>query len=377
MPQCQCLTQKGKQCIRKAVVNSQYCLQHRYCSQSIVKKKLPRQLNALSGPSTFLFFKNLEGKRILLLGEAHDTYGICTTNCQKGSQCPTQIYEVHEWLSDLAKNAPQCLDIFVEQDYQTNVQTGGKPLGEYGAPIEAVSDQFKICNNVDKTSCYSQFNNNLRYHYIDLRPLDNLSQLDYWMEKYPDATYSAGNEMQQYFYDHRQQIFDYAFGYNEDGCYYNVFLTLIGDQIKHQFDDNAFDVEDSNKFRQTYLKYIKKQQSKTNNASFILSTLYEVYMESNEPILKLIFNIPMELYFLHRFFIIFDEKKLERGPKACWDRQFKKIINSIIYVGDAHAQIYKQFFLKLSRGLIRPDIDIVNDYSNKCIQLNQPFDFFA
>jgi hypothetical protein len=63
----------------------------------------PRQLKKLSGPSSFAFYPNLLGRRILLLGISHRTTQTCSCTVKVvGSSC----YDVHQWLGDLAISGP-------------------------------------------------------------------------------------------------------------------------------------------------------------------------------------------------------------------------------------------------------------------------------
>ena len=106
------------------------------------------------------------------MGEAHNAIGRCKeTYCEeKGTGC--NFYEVHQWLGDLSKNAPECLDIFLETEYlyaSNEEQIGGSPLKNFNNGIAAIKDEFKDClTNIakNKDRCYSD---HLRFHYIDVR----------------------------------------------------------------------------------------------------------------------------------------------------------------------------------------------------------------
>src|SRR5438128_2094085 len=130
MTRCQCLKNDGRKCTRMASTKTGddplYCWQHQKCqikSTQIVEKPkkkstqivetvspLPlwRRLTFLSGPISFVFYPNLNGKKILLMGEQHKMLNLCSLNLcpvskQKKKVC--QIYEIHQWLKDLAINA--------------------------------------------------------------------------------------------------------------------------------------------------------------------------------------------------------------------------------------------------------------------------------
>src|SRR5581483_2182367 len=96
-----------------------------------IQKKSPRHLTVLSGPNQFIFFPDINGKRVLLLGDVHNPIGRCKqTDCdEQKNSC--HIYEIQQWLRDLAQQAPECLDIFLETQYldlSCENQCGGKPL---------------------------------------------------------------------------------------------------------------------------------------------------------------------------------------------------------------------------------------------------------
>src|SRR5258706_772781 len=123
----------------------------------------PRKLSILSGPISFTFYHDLQGRRVLLLGDRHDAVHLCNVNvCNiDRKQLDYHVYEVHDWLMDLAKSSPECLDIFCELPYiikkghNFNIygqSIPNKPLKEYSAPIYAVRSKFRYCLN-DPLKC--------------------------------------------------------------------------------------------------------------------------------------------------------------------------------------------------------------------------------
>ena len=71
------------------------------------RKLIPecRKINNLSGPIFLSYYPNLEGRRILILGERHDNESICKDK---------NVYEVHQWIKDLAENSSYEIDLFLE-----------------------------------------------------------------------------------------------------------------------------------------------------------------------------------------------------------------------------------------------------------------------
>jgi hypothetical protein len=251
-------------------------------------------------------------------------------------------------------------------------QYGGKLLKDYDAPLHAIWDEFSVCQKPDKKDCYSKMGQSVRYHYVDTRVFENIKgivindQLVSWLWSKGSQTASAGDEFSKCFVSYKDDIFKYLFGLSDDGFYYHTFLSLIGHKIGEKFD-----IDQQKKYHQLYLEHLKKEQSKSY-ASNLDKGLLKVYKDSTQSFLTLIICAHMDLYFLHRLFIAFDKQKLSRGPSKCQAETYPR--NIIIYVGDAHANNYADVFEVMS---VKPDLKIINDYSSKCIELSQPFDFFS
>lgn len=146
-----------------------------------------RQLQILSGPNLLAFFPDIEGKKILLLGEVHTSRKMCYSKiCQKKvNDC--YIYRIHEWLYHLSLIAPQCLDIFIEHNYlyEHFLPDFDKPViikitpGGTKSPLEAIRYAFGPCYTSiaeKKSKCISD---KLRYHYIDVRTYDDPDKVSF------------------------------------------------------------------------------------------------------------------------------------------------------------------------------------------------------
>jgi hypothetical protein len=85
-------------------------------------------------------------------------------------------------------------------------------------------------------------------------------------------------------------------------------------------------------------------------------------------------DLPMDIYLLSRLFIIFDKKKMNRGPIGCRDQKYREIKNAIVYIGDMHTKFCTRSFSKDFE--VNPKIEIINGIYNKCVELEEPFDVF-
>jgi hypothetical protein len=132
-----------------------------------------------------------------------------------------------------------------------------------------------------------------------------------------------------------------------------------------------------------YYKHIDKELLKMDpliDTNKFLSTLLEIYLNwPNSTDIVLITDVPMDLYFLSRLFIKFDEKKMNRGPVGCRDPQYTEIKNAIVCGGSIHTDIYEKFLMSYFKK--EPDIYIYiyiyKEYADKYIEFDQPFDFFS
>jgi hypothetical protein len=326
---------------------------------NIIMKKISslhncRKLIKLSGPSVFKFYDNINGKRILLLGEVHNIYRLCNRK--------DNIYEIHNWLYDLAENAPECLDLFVEDIYMSAKHKKNlKNIKAYGAPIPAVRDKF-INYNSQKS----------RYHQVDIRQ-GEVSE-DPFISMYYFFAKKNINKLESDELDiiisnfNKKNIISYILGidtseFNKD--YYLEFLSAI-----NKFLGANFIISNKNKFP---FKIIDKELSKMNKSidkHAFIQTLYKLYIK--QTLIHALSTIFMDIYVLSRLFITFDKLKMSRGPRAC--QKYIEPKNVIIYGGRDHIDVYANFFERFFK--IKPIINIVNSTKNQCITLPKSFDFF-
>ena len=345
-------------------------------------KNSSREVEILSGPISFHFYPDISGKRILLLGDKHVNESLCENQTSKGG------YEVHKWLKDLSEIAPQCLDIFCEDEYyvhnlppppspilpQTpslnskNQQRGGsQALKDYDNPLSAVGSIFipymfnQKCSDI------------MRYHYIDIRSFihhDNsqsyIRNLFYYMDdqisnndmKYFNRkwdTITKKDKLIKYYLGFDLTLKDLFIEYCQD-CAKIANIKLDLDQIRNEI--------------QIVWGLISKRLSKTTlDTNRFFSTILPIL--ARESSADCIQTAIMDVYTILRIFTRFQITNIERGPLKCYQ---KEISNVIIYAGNFHIQVYVQFFQDYFE--IKPLINHPNQNDTQCIQLEKPFDYF-
>lgn len=354
----------------------------------------PRALKELSGISYFSFFRNVNGKRFLFLGEFHETRSLCKNGYST---------EVQDWLYDLSQEAPECLDLFVETKYileETEpfyeLTYGG--LKNFHNPAEAILQNFRNCNVRHNKVC----RDNLRFHFVDARyflfsghkvsnPLSNFAQLTYSYKRTADISYFASRV--------HELIAFLVYGWNRQNFHgENLFQYLIAtltDEISNTSYTSREFVE-TTKYLELYFDLIRKELTKLPDKTRFLSVFYELKLrdiieqDPNDLIVLLwgLALIPMDLYTLIRMFIVFEESKMQRSPAKCRKTSSPKYI--IAECGYFHAKFFNSFISTYFD--IKPDILVDNDNytgfedtimrSNEyqtefqCIKLDKSFDFF-
>ena len=361
-------------------------------------------MKTLSGPTHFEYFPDINGKRLLLLGERHNIENICKINPNIKN-----VQEVHNWLLELAMTTPTCLDLFVEtyinEYYQTDIT---KPLNEFNSPLTAIRQKFEFCNltkgkNIVRTKCPID---NLRYHLVDVRELESRSFRT-------DESYTTFDDLNKMLVDKKlllaqidmdtikniltvnyDNIINYISGLYEDQIgkkmYYKILEIMLKnyDKEKGIFSKLLFKskykkyIESYENYRINYLKLINKQKNKIKNLNtdFFMDCLKNAYKEITSSYKDIfikfyitILDINMDVYCLLRYLHVYDNNKLERGPEKCRSKEFNQNKYSIIYGGSAHIITYGNFFKEYYN--IEPEIRIANSVSS-CITLPKEFDFF-
>ncbi len=325
--------------------------------------KLPhsRKLKKLSGPCSFTFFSE-PNLKILILGEVHDLENICKKS---------KHYEVQDWLFDLSMDAPECLDIFLEEDMNSHQRARNIPrFKNVSSPLEAILEQF------DDLLKQKQISHTTRSHFVDVRTcckdnkyFDKLVQL---------ALDQALDEKDNQDFNHRwnldlPKIRNYYLGFesskNRDS-YELMTRQYISEvfQMVYNYSISPNDLDDMHEEMEKVRSLIKRQLRKS---LLFVPKIKEVLTKWNLSNLLSILNNGLDIFLLIRVFSKFDKSKMNRGPLYCQMFQYPK--NLIIYCGDAH-QEFITFFVKEYFGII-PKKQLKCGTS-KCLQFNPSFDFF-
>lgn len=328
-----------------------------------------RILKKLSGPTTFIYYPEINGKRLLLLGEKHSIIDICHKNND-------ETQEIHEWLYNLAFFSPTCLDLFVEDNIFSIKKSKIKPLNKYRAPLQAVRYTFNPCNKIQKNEKCNV--DNLRYHLVDLRELDeNYQNFSFtFMESSFDLSEEEIKKVSDILDKYFNNIIYFISGFSEDELgkkYYYKILKILSESDLNKY------IENYEIYRIKYIKFIKKQIKKIENfdQNFFLECLINANKKNSEDNIYDLFIeisslINMDVYFLLRYLHTYDHDKIERGPEKCRKKEFNTPKYSIVYGGTTHIEVYNYFFQEYYN--IKPSIYIKKNKS--CIKFSESFDFF-
>jgi hypothetical protein len=417
MQRCLCLKADGTQCSRnvsqKLNQNHNFCWQHQQCKKMmetdinmkkttqkkpIVKKKIQkmhtkpisRQLKVLSGPNFFVYYKNILGKRILLLGEHHNILGICSQYYCQNRPTDCRVDEIQNWLHSLVKDSDQCLDFFNEEasiQHLQLIQRGGASLYCYNSPIVAIREEFKSCVSIPN-HCHS----NLRYHLINIRRIKFKSEKNGQTLEYPllilyynpsnkeDFESTIVESVDPIYWNKRKHLYEYLLdltvGPNSEGeQLFNQYLESIINLFKITVEVDFY--QNIRLYMLNFHKLVSKQLSKLDprmDKNKFLITLLDVFVNSKSTLFTNLFILPQDIYLLSRLFIRFDPNKMLRGPISCQNDDHAIIKNAIVYAGVFHSQNYQEFIENYFQ--IQPTIEIHQHEINKCIEFDQPFDYF-
>lgn len=351
-----------------------------------------RQITKLWGADQFTFFNDpVYEKKILLVGEYH-TY----------SDVRDEPYEVHKWAYDLAKNAPECLDIFIERPYLveeswenlTKIGEGYEihdvnyydmPLISINDSLEAIQGVFKECYMREKLRCREIFPN-LRYHYADVRILSN-SVISPALLIYVKLSHMTSEE----FDETSDTIYKYLLTLDMSQYAVDTFDHYIRSGFS-QLEDTYLDIEHMTEVFENYPSYMKKyfeiiqkELSKLPpdvDRSYFLQTFFNVYKEhyGSIDLITGAAHLPQDLYVMIRIFIQFKEVRRISSSSACHNVMRPK--NIIIFAGIEHTQLYKRFLEQILER--KPLLDIYSqrdpdseaEEDKKFVKLQHPFDMF-
>jgi hypothetical protein len=324
--------------------------------------KLPnsRKLNKLSGPCSFTLFENVlnTDTKILILGEFHDL----DKTCKSG-----KFYEIQDWLYDLSKDAPECLDIFIEEVINAQPVTNNIAKFEnFTSPLQTVVEQF---NDLLKRKEHSY---TTRCHFVDVRSSFKDSM-------YYDKLIILGLEEKnnQDFYNRWKlelpMIRNYYLGFESEKNHANgemMTKQYISEVFKNTHGANITNTELNHMHTEIVRvrDFIKRQLRKS---ILFVPKIKEIVAQWEPKNLLSILSNGMDIFLLTRVFSKFDASKMNRGPLFCRNTPFPK--NIIIYCGDAH-QEFVTFFLHRYFEMT-PQMKL-RCTASKCLTFDPAFDFF-
>lgn len=349
------------------------------------------QLTKLSGVISFSYWPDIAGRKILLLGEQHNTMLLCNKKLDftKGE------YEVHAWLASIAEitryyksvnpeivgndATGKCLDIFIETPYRVKrdkrerfkgVKSTVNPLKQYNAPLDAINESVtrSIRSDVrlhyvdtrtmvdEKEAIYNDFISDDGFHYIE--PLSHYNVIKAFSQN-PDIINKIVAEYDLY------HLLSYIASRKTGKDYFNYYKGFVERVMTAYGLDYKINEKEEAKFHNIMTKRFLKMDPSID-AQKLFTTL--IASSAHESVFHGLVTIRMDAYLLSRIFVEFVDKRRDRWGKNC--REDPK--NIIIHVGDAHAQILQRVFNTRTKNTIHQR----NKDNNQCIFLQEPFNFF-
>lgn len=331
----------------------------------LAKSILKNRVTSLSGIYLVYYFKIFDLK-ILLLGDHHVTAQGCTNTTNNTTA------SLEEWILNMSLTTPECLDIFVEDDYQHRLSYYDKYT------IHRVI--LSLNNNMTKL-------HNVRYHRSDIRTLKldngtNVSLLDDNIA-INLKNIKSGTLNLSYYYNNMNLIIEYLLGLNNKADF--SFFGLR---------DDVYKFAHTNDIPHTLLlDYMIKLHSildkRRNKFMGNINIFNSIFMNSVMSITNA--NLPnldaskmtwsqvlffyarilgsiTEYYTLLRLFTKYKNNRMLNNTKCNID--YNK--TSILYFGLLHVTIMK----KVISTLYNTEFKIHKRNISQCITFDTPFDLF-
>jgi hypothetical protein len=407
------------------------CEDVKYCSKACSARDWPRhsihcvpvsvpghrKLRGLIGPNYFAFFPNIDGRRILLIGETHmdPSYDIKAIE-EKG---PGPVFEEHRWLRSLIIGAPECVDLMVEEDFIADLSQKGEAeerssspavqvdpdeqivpkLVTYRSNIRAIKAAFAGCYTTDVAAKKTCFTTKLRFHYIDTRRFISredkktivqsaLTVLHRESREIIDGEIKLNAVVYPAFRSMRRELlkrmFAYAIGEDATETSKKIYRQFMRNVIENWFlfNQGHYDRTEVKKMMRDERLYISVLQAMTerrfrkapsiSRARFV-DALTDVIADSGLPLAMM--NAPMDAHCLLRIFALYEEAKLPRGPEGCRSLRFLENRNVIVHSGRAHSKTYTDFFKRYFGAV--PSLLADTSATQNYVLLQESFDFFA
>ncbi len=303
------------------------------------------------------------------------------------------------YLKQIADNAEECIDIYIEEFYKTKQFTRFNLSLEYDKVrygmnnflnLNKLRTTFRGCNDRNKLFCKYE---NTRIHFSDPRVIHKTNVIDYSgsIDKYiknindgsilttPELYLMETNISTNCYqlptnYPKFKEVIKFLIGWKREEKYKNYYC----DYISYITGGYSFNILINN-WSEEYFKIIDKEKKKIKNFSIekIYKTLYKIYENYYENNIFTTFLItlciPMDIYFIFRYLMNFKKSNMNRGPSGCRDTDYSK--NTIIYCGFSHAETYRNFINIFFD--IEPEINIQQNINvfNSCLELPDEFEF--
>lgn len=347
----------------------------------------------INGPCTMYYYPNLPNDRkLLIFGENHFTPNPCDKN-KKGA------INIVDYLTKIANNTEECLDIYIEEFYKTKQFTRFNFLEEYYSlrygienfiNLNKLRKTFRRCDDRNKLFCKYK---NARIHFSDPRTIyktnviEASSSIDKFIENVINGSIlvtpeiylmqtNISTDCYQYStnYPKFKEVIKFLMGWKREDKYRMYYIDYIS-YINGGYSFGAI----INSWCDEYFKIIDKEKKKIKNFSIekIYKTLYKIYInyyENNMSTFNITLSIPMDMYFIFRYLMNFKNSNMNRGPIGCKDTNYSK--KTIMYCGYAHAETYNHFINDFFK--VEPEIIIeqrIDGVENSCLELPDGFEF--
>lgn len=380
---CQCLKSDGNRCNRmvsQKYTDQRFCWQHQNCKQMgktwIQIQKFLDETNEsednwkqlgnlvshgiidppwlsvrkLLGPSVFVFYPNVSGRRVLLLGQSIDAIKSC-----QGGDFQLGVFEIDEWLGNFAVYGRQCLDIIITDDGETN-----------NSFVSTIINTFELCDQ--KNQSEPNYANLLclggvRYSHI-ITHGNGFFDLK-------TETVKVKNELDQLnakYISKLKQLCEYLLGINRKESIGKIFDQLTTDYLK--IHGKIYDRKKIIEYLKIMWKWSDENSKIIQQPKFLHSLIMSV-KDDSDMIWEVLRKISMNIYTISKLFVEFNFQQRQSGSISCRYSQYNKMKNVIICANDI--EIYKKFIEVYFKTM--PYID--NHSKKQCIEFGKPFDFFG
>ena len=314
----------------------------------------------ISGPFSLSYHTSiLYNKRIYIFGEYHGTENPCKQYDKNG---------IHLYLRQLFTNT----DVFIDFYLETQLNTIGENRYKNFTPIS-----INYINKINNEILYmnrEKIDNLIRYHSIDPRfekyyIKTNLSIIEKIMIRISNFSYKNKIKSIDFIIKTHKKKLDNIIGIIENEGVHFFIKSIFGVKIiKKEIEKSIIEEEITSffmlKIQNIYIDYkvIETLISFKNNN-------YKVSNEEYEKILLIFLSMNALIVDLYTISIIFKTFKINKNNRPT------EIQNIIIYTGDSHSIVYRQF-LNYIKFLSVQEIVADKTTSVRCLYMNlfqQPF----